>query len=514
LAACGQGTSTTAGANAIDNTLADAPPPATALPLATGAAPAYTPAPPASALPPAPRARLGRVPPSDQYAYLNEAYDFSQSLADAPPDYGFDYQGEQPWVWQSPDGYYRVAERLPMGVRYFYYAPGASTPYFVQDPHYSYAYSQGYLAAVYGPNGELVPEDVEAQQAEAAGLYLAWAAGLYEAARHREHVPVSQTYWDSGRQAVYADQSRWSAAQHQNPAWASYSQAHQDDQAHWAAQRYVRAAEAARFAQAVNDPAALAHAQRVAVEASSVAQAHGERLPGPAPEGGFAHREGAAPAGPAAAAAVGLAAAQHQQGLQRPSQAPEPARAPYQAQDQAQIQARAGLQAQAQRQAEQQAAAQAGAQARAQQEAQATASRQAAAQAAQAREGQAREAQTREAQAREAQAREGQARQAQAQAAQANAGQARQAQLRDQQAAAAARQSQAAEAAQRAAAERAQAQARSQAVAQAHVQAVEAPRAPPVTRAPPAPIHVEAPRPAPHPPEAPAKPKPEEHRPT
>jgi hypothetical protein len=118
LAACGQSASTTGAA--VDNTLADAPPPATALPLASGPAPAYAPAPLPSALPPAPRARIGRVPHDDQYAYLNEAYDYSRSLADSPPDYGYDYRGEQPWVWQSPDGYYRVAERLPMGVRYFY----------------------------------------------------------------------------------------------------------------------------------------------------------------------------------------------------------------------------------------------------------------------------------------------------------------------------------------------------------------------------------------------------------
>jgi hypothetical protein len=239
---------------------------------------------------------LGSVPPADQYAYLNQAYAFSQSLADSPPDYTYDYQGEAPWVWQSPDGYYRVAERLPMGVRYFYYAPGASTPYLVQDPQYSYGYSDGRLAAVYGADGRVLPYDVEARQARSAGLYLAWAAGLYAAARHEEHVAVSQARWDGERQAVYADQARWNAAQQRNAAWATYSQAHQNDQAHWADQRYVRAAEAARFAQAVNDGAALAHAQQAAAEARTIAQSHGERPPGSAPQGGFDRHAPSAPA--------------------------------------------------------------------------------------------------------------------------------------------------------------------------------------------------------------------------
>jgi hypothetical protein len=217
-------------------------------------------------------------------------------LADAPPDYTYDYQGERPWVWQSPDGYYRVAEQLPMGVRYFYYAPGASEPYLVQDPQYSYGYSGGMLTVVYGPDGEVLPYDVEARQAQAAGLYLAWAAGLYAAARHEQHVGVSQDRWDAERQAVYADQARWNQAQQRNAAWADYSQAHQNDQAHWVDQRYVRAAEAARFAEAVHDQTALAHAQQAASEARTVAQSHGERPPGPAPQGVDDRRPPSAPA--------------------------------------------------------------------------------------------------------------------------------------------------------------------------------------------------------------------------
>jgi len=490
LAACGQSGSTTGAVNTIDNTLADAPPPATALPLATGPAPAYNPAPPANALPPAPRVRLARAPEGEQYAYLNQAYAFSRSLADAPPDYGYDYQGEEPWVWQSPDGYYRVAERLPRGVRYFYYAPGASTPYLIQDPQYSYAYSQGYLTAVYGPNGELAPSDVEAQQASAAGLYLAWAEGLYAAARRQEHVAIAQSYWDANRQAVYADEARWSAGQQQNQAWAAYSQAHQSDQAHWAAQRYMRAAEAARFAQAVNDQAALAHAQQAAMEASAVAQAHGERLPGPPPGESFAHREGGNPAIPAAgvaavgaAAAVGLVAAHHQQALQRQAQPAEPPRPQYQAQDRPGAQTRAGAQP------ERPGAPPVAAEARAQQV-----------------------AQTREAQVQAAQTQAAQAKAAQARAVQANAAEARQTQAREQQAAA--RQGLAAEAAQRAAAERAQAESRSRAVAQARPQAQT--QAAEVRRAPPAPPHPDAarPAPAPHPATPPEKPRPEDRRPT
>jgi len=290
LAACSPASSTSnttgdAAGSGLDKSLADAPPPAAALPLAIGPAPASSPAPAASALPPAPNAPLGRIPTSDQYAYLNEAYAFSQSLADAPPDYTYDYQGEEPWVWQSPDGYARVVERLPMGVRYFYYAPGASTPYLVQDPQYAYGYSGGLLTVVYGPGGEVLPYGVEVRQAQLAGVYLAWGAGLYAAVRHGRHVSVSQVRWNAERQSVYADQARWRAAQQRNPGWATYNQLHRDDEAHWAGQRYVRAAEAARFAQAVHDQTALARAQQAAAHARTSVLARGERPPGPPPVG-------------------------------------------------------------------------------------------------------------------------------------------------------------------------------------------------------------------------------------
>ncbi len=494
LAACSQGTSSSnTTALGTDNSLADAPPPATALPLATGPASAYRPAPVASALPPAPSASLGRVPSADRYAYLNQAQAFSQSLADAPPDYTYDYNGERPWVWQSPDGYYRVAERLPMGVRYFYYAPGASTPYLVQDPQYSYGYSGDQLTVVYGPGGEVLPDDMEARQARAAGVYLAWAAGLYAAARHEHHVAVAQERWDAERQAVYADQARWTAARQRNSDWMAYSQAHQNDQAHWADQRYVRAAEAARFAQTVHDQTAFAHAQQAATDARAIAQSRGQRAPGPSPQGGFEHRD------PADGAAVPDDLRRRQTAAEPPARQPTPeqasppsrARAPHAVFERNAQAVRAPelaggdvvdaqRQQALQRQAESHTAAQGLEQGRAQQAAQAAASRQAAAQA--------HEVQAHDALARQSQAREQQA---------------------------AAHQAEAAAAAERAGSDRPAVDARRQAAMQAtpqaqapsHVQALEARQAsaPPARPqiAPPAPA---APRPEPPPAKAKAKP--------
>src|SRR5579875_2925587 len=215
LAACGQN-----GAQTVaNNTTASAEaPPAAALPLATGAAPASQPAPPPPPPPPPPPrppppppprppppARLGHVQPKQRYAYIDQAYDLSQTFGDAPPDYAYDYNGERPWVWRSNDGYERVGERLPDGrLRYYYYQPGSDEPFFVQDPDYSYAYSNGYVAGVYDAQGDLVPDYEAQRQADIAGRYLARAAALRAAAAHEHREAVHAENWVREREAVDA----------------------------------------------------------------------------------------------------------------------------------------------------------------------------------------------------------------------------------------------------------------------------------------------------------------------
>src|SRR5580704_3701525 len=117
-----------------------AAPPAGALPPVAQAVP-ITLAPAAAALPAAPPPPVGRVTdPRQGYAFADRAWAMSEAFADAPPDYTYDYDGDQPWVWRSQDDSERVVEAVPGGQRYYYYEPGAQTPFFVQDPDYGYGF--------------------------------------------------------------------------------------------------------------------------------------------------------------------------------------------------------------------------------------------------------------------------------------------------------------------------------------------------------------------------------------
>ena len=237
----------------------NAPTPSAALPMemtATGPT-AIAPAPTVSALPPAPRARVGRLSnPGDTYAYADDADSQNDAFGDAPPDYGFDYGGTRPWVWRGADQSERVVEPLPGGGdRYYYYQAGAQYPYLVRDPEYSYGYDGGVLVVIYDRRGHALPPQQYDERADAAGRILFRAGALYAASQQNQHQAVVAANWEARQARIAEDNAAWEQGQAQQSEWAAYHAAHaQQEQAQWRQERYMREAEAARFAQAVNQP--------------------------------------------------------------------------------------------------------------------------------------------------------------------------------------------------------------------------------------------------------------------
>ena len=220
------------------------------LPLATGAATAPTYAPSADALPAAPRLRTVRVAdPRDAYAYADDAWDFGDAIFDAPPDYGFDYAGTEPWAWQGYDQSLTFVEPLDDGYRYYYYRPGADEPYFVRDADYGYGYDNGQLAVIYGPGGAILPYDNYGPRIDYASRYLARARDLYAASRERDRRSVNAANWAARSAAISAAQSRWAGERARQSGWRDYHQrvAATADR-HWQEERVRRQADAQRFA--------------------------------------------------------------------------------------------------------------------------------------------------------------------------------------------------------------------------------------------------------------------------
>jgi len=230
---------------------ADALPPLpAALPLESGPATVPRLAPSAAALPAAPPVPVARIPdPGQSYAYLDRAYGQFEAYGDAPPDYTFDYEGVNPWVWEAADDSLQFAEPIDGGYRYYYYEPGADYPYLVRDPYYAYAYSGNRLAAVYDDYGRVLDERAAYRRASYAGRYLSRARLLREAAMREQRRRVNAENWAARRAAIVDARRRWERQRQQDAAWRDYSRRNEQRQAnYWRTERERRSQEALRFA--------------------------------------------------------------------------------------------------------------------------------------------------------------------------------------------------------------------------------------------------------------------------
>ncbi len=235
----------------LDNQSAAAPLPTlpATLPMTDVAAPPPVAAPAATALPETRPIRTVRVRDprrGAEYAYADAAYQFSDALGEAPPDYGFDYAGVQPWAWEGYDDSLVFAEPVPGGYRTYYYEPGEEEPYFVRDPYYSYGYDNGQLAVVYDVSGDIVPWEDYGPQVVYASRYLMRGQDLWRASRG-DRVSINVQNWTNYRINYFNQQQRWDATRARQPMWMNYAQQGVAAQRHWQAEQARRSIDQQRF---------------------------------------------------------------------------------------------------------------------------------------------------------------------------------------------------------------------------------------------------------------------------
>ena len=191
--------------NASPTGTATVAPPIAALPMVATSGAAPPPAPTAASLPP-PTSQLGYAPAAGKaaYSYIDQAYAMGQAFADTPPDYAVDYEGTRPWIWRARNGAYRIVERLPRGERVYYYDAGEDYPFLVTDPDYSYAYRNGALVAVYGPDGSELQGNRARRFDDQASRYFDRGRQVYHAATRLPAVPLRTGMGDAQRSVAHA----------------------------------------------------------------------------------------------------------------------------------------------------------------------------------------------------------------------------------------------------------------------------------------------------------------------
>jgi len=253
LAAC-QKADTNNAANATNT--ADATPPAAALPATNDAAGPVTDAPVASALPAAPAPPVAAPSaPAEAYAPVDNARAQSAAFGDSPPDYTYDQGGGvQPWVWTAGDNSERIAEAVPGGERYYYYRPGATQPYYVQDPDYGYGYDGGSLTVVFDKSGRRLPQPEFTARLDFAGRFLARGQLLKQSAGGAQHRAIAVAEWHARRTYFNNQQQAWARQAQSDPDWRSYHDQHaSEQQQQWSAESARRAAWAAQTDARVGD---------------------------------------------------------------------------------------------------------------------------------------------------------------------------------------------------------------------------------------------------------------------
>lgn len=219
------------------------------LPLTSGIASPISFAPDASALPDVDPIGVAQIAdPTEAYGFADAAYTYTDTLGDAPPDYGFDYDGVEPWAWQGYDDSLMFAEPIDDGYRTYYYRPGAAEPYFIRDPYYSYGFAGGLLAVIYAADGGIVPfVDYGPRRAYASRYYLR-GRDLYGASRRGRRLPIHAVSWAGQRPIILASRNRWAAGRAHQPAWGAYHNANlARQQRYWREEAIRRRADSRRF---------------------------------------------------------------------------------------------------------------------------------------------------------------------------------------------------------------------------------------------------------------------------
>ncbi|MGZ3258274.1 MAG: hypothetical protein ACXWIO_03695, partial [Croceibacterium sp.] len=177
----------------------------------------------------------------DDYQWLAKASALGGMLGNAPPDYAFNYDGVEPWAWETGDRYMRYAEPVDGGYRYYYYEPDSERPFLVSDPYYSYGYRDDRLVAIYDRQGRMIDARRAERQRQAAQDYFARAQQMYQAAHRDQRVGVPAPLWQQRRDDVARQQRQWDQARQQRQAWQSWD-AQNEQRLHrdWAGEALVR----------------------------------------------------------------------------------------------------------------------------------------------------------------------------------------------------------------------------------------------------------------------------------
>ncbi len=163
------------------------------------------------------------VQSADDYQWIDQADALWDAIGDAPPDFAFSFEGREPWAWQTASGYTIIVEDAgDQGIRSYYFAPGARSPFLAVEPGMSFAYVNGRLAMVYDADGEAAPRGEFAEYDDAAHDLFDRGRALFDALSGRDYRPVDADAWIDASPYIFGFIQLWDQGRSRYPGWGRY----------------------------------------------------------------------------------------------------------------------------------------------------------------------------------------------------------------------------------------------------------------------------------------------------
>lgn len=180
--------------------------------------------------PPLPAAYTSQLA-ADDYEWIDRADSLWEAIGDAPPDYAFAFEGREPWMWETQDGYQIVVEDVEQGgIRSYYFAPGAEGPFLAVEPGVSFGYEGRRVSVVYGADGGAIPRAEGVRFLDEASRLHARGAALKRAMLGREWREVDSRAWVDSSYMITGFLQLWDEGRQRYPDWRRHRERHGQDQ--------------------------------------------------------------------------------------------------------------------------------------------------------------------------------------------------------------------------------------------------------------------------------------------
>lgn len=161
----------------------------------------------------------------DYYRPLDQAYAFVEAIGSSPPDFGFTFDGEDAWGWESQSGDLLLMEETRNGSIQYFFDGRDNALYLIRTNDRSYTFDDDNLYAVYDSRGQAIGRQNARGDARDAESLFERGIAIYNAASNKDswNANFDQRWTSSvGPDYTFDGWNGWNGWWRSYPGWQSY----------------------------------------------------------------------------------------------------------------------------------------------------------------------------------------------------------------------------------------------------------------------------------------------------